>query len=379
MSEALAAGGSLRYTLAPMKRLLGLAAVSLSLTGCGDSGAGGSGRAPATAISLQPAQFLGNVPCLDAPGALRRYVATLIDVSDYREAGPPPGDFVIPSVGPVPCHQGVEFHQIEEGHQYEAEIEGYDREDIVALQVGSRIMVDAATGAVVAPRWTASCGRGFAGEERSDGGTAEAGMPPTGIGEGGTPDGGTVDASSPDAAGPVSMDAAPLVDAPAPMQSAMPADASTDAARFGYCSPTTVDGAPAGLDGPVCARALQTVPMRGCTPFRESAPSAVATGILVDVPSALVGLSCGDGVDQVAVYSVRIRGGEQLEQSVPCGEPVQFSDLEADAAYAFDVDAFGIEDAMPRWRTSCAAVTVEHVVVTAGCDPLRLVANDAGE
>jgi hypothetical protein len=334
---------------------------------------------PATAISLQPAQFLGDVPCLDAPGALRRYVATLIDVSHYGEAGPPPGDFVIPSVGPVPCHQGVEFHRIEEGHQYVAEIEGYDRKDIVALQVGSRIMVDSATGAVVSPRWTASCGRGVEGEGGSISG-AEAGAHDSGVLEGGAPEGGrTVDAGVPDAAGPASLDAGPGADATSPTESPVPADARPDAPRFLYCSPTTVDGAPAGLDGPVCARAQQTVPLRGCTPLRESAPSTVATGILVDVPSALVGLSCGEGVDQVAVYSVRIRGGAQPEQSVACGEPVQFSDLETDVTYTFDVDASGIEDITPRWRTSCVAVTVDRVVVTAGCDPLRPVATDAGE
>src|SRR5687768_16785639 len=63
-----------------------------------------------TLIEVNPADFLGAVPCLQADGAMRRYVATIFDVTPPEEgaagaggAEGPAENFQLPSSGPTPC------------------------------------------------------------------------------------------------------------------------------------------------------------------------------------------------------------------------------------------------------------------------------------
>jgi hypothetical protein len=120
-----------------------------------------------TLIEVSPAEFLGPVPCLPAAGAMRRYVATVFDVTpatteDGSGGAAPEGEaenFALPSSGPTPCTQPIATAFVLEGRRYAAEIEGYDRDDLQPLAPGARIMVDPDSGETVAPRWTTSCGR----------------------------------------------------------------------------------------------------------------------------------------------------------------------------------------------------------------------------
>jgi hypothetical protein len=152
-----------------------------------------------TLISVEPADLPGGVPCANADGALRSYVATVFDVeyeadgslvtasdSDVVGAGgaadqeaasqgldtpglcpadATPGTtprskngFVLPSSGPTDCRTPVAFSRVVDGHRYRAEVEGYDRPGLVALVAGARLMVDPTTGERVEPRWKWRCG-----------------------------------------------------------------------------------------------------------------------------------------------------------------------------------------------------------------------------
>jgi hypothetical protein len=151
------------------------------LGGCSDEEVPVVRIAHPTLVEVRPEEFLGAVPCIDAPGAMRRYVATVYDVGPEPEgegdgeggAGGASGDgedkgFALPSstikrgdalATPIPCTQRVGFSRIVEGHRYWAEVEGYDRDDLVALAPGSRVLYDPVTSERVPPRWTTECSR----------------------------------------------------------------------------------------------------------------------------------------------------------------------------------------------------------------------------
>lgn len=135
---------------APRAAVLALAAVALG--GCPESGDLNEDFTVPTSISVDPAGFLGDVPCSNAAGAMRSYVATVIDRTD------PAALFTLPSSPPTPCSTRVQFRFVVPGHLYSAEIDGYEqRADELTPYggegSGSRHLLDAA-GAPVEPRWT---------------------------------------------------------------------------------------------------------------------------------------------------------------------------------------------------------------------------------
>jgi hypothetical protein len=157
-----------------------LAALSMSsaLAGCDEDPVPTQGIAHPTLVEVAPSDFLGRVRCIDAPGAMRRYVATVYDV----DAFPNPDDessggagawseetvFALPSstvrrgdgkVTAIPCTQNVGFSRIVDNHRYYAEIDGYDRDDLIALAPGTRVLYDPETLERVEPRWTTSCSK----------------------------------------------------------------------------------------------------------------------------------------------------------------------------------------------------------------------------
>lgn len=143
---------------------------SFLLWGCGTSPSATTIDLPTT-VAVSSEDFRGAVPCGDAPGAMKSFVATLTDLGTEDE----PTSFTLPSsvvrsedlggrYGPVSCAQAAASSFVVAGHRYVAEVEAYDRTDLVALGAGSRTLVDAATGQYVAPRWTTSCGTGSAGQ-----------------------------------------------------------------------------------------------------------------------------------------------------------------------------------------------------------------------
>jgi hypothetical protein len=122
-----------------------------------------------TLIEVNPEEFLGRVPCLAAEGAMRRYVATVFDVSPLDDetgaAGAggaddgPVEDFALPSSGPTPCTAPIATAFVVPGRHYAAQVDAFDRQDIEPLAAGSRVMLDSESKEIVTPRWTTSCGR----------------------------------------------------------------------------------------------------------------------------------------------------------------------------------------------------------------------------
>lgn len=182
-----------------------------------------------TSVAVNPENFLGGgVACVES--GMRAYVATLTDVSAGGELE---SDFPLPSSAPTPCFLEVRFERVVIGREYVADVQGYDRDDIVPLGCypdnaagcgGSPVMVDRATGEYVAPRWTTSCGR-----HRTEPGV-DAGPPPE-----------TYDAGL---------------------------------REYGDCrGRAAAPGERPWLDGPVCVQSLVTIPVRGCDPLTDATPA----------------------------------------------------------------------------------------------------------
>jgi hypothetical protein len=113
-------------------------------------------------VVVYPARFLGQVPCLDTPGAAKRYVATLEDVTPnlFGQAGAAATSFALASSLPTSCNLPVAFGFVTPGHEYVADIQVYDRADIQPAAPGGSVMVDQSPAQLyVAPRWSTSCGR----------------------------------------------------------------------------------------------------------------------------------------------------------------------------------------------------------------------------
>jgi hypothetical protein len=146
--------------------LLGLAVGS----GCSSSSVAQSAVTHPTMVKLDPSTFLGGVPCSDEAGGMRRYVATLFDITEAADggaggadSGPGPAEgsagnpgFPLPSSLPTPCLAAVGFGFVVDGRRYRAEVDGYDRDDIEPRGAGTRQMVDVASRAVVPPHWRPS-------------------------------------------------------------------------------------------------------------------------------------------------------------------------------------------------------------------------------
>lgn len=193
-----------------MRRLLGfLGVLGALLTGSGcDDGGGSTELTRPTLVSADPARLSG-ASCGDQPGELATYVATLWDTTPFADApGYPNADcepscsyvdrnneiqrlsnedcwafmfgtltapedcdpdacnvtsfvdcdwFELPSSAPVPCEVPVGFSFVAIGHHYVGRIAGYERADLEPLTVGSNVMTDPDTGAVVAPSWVWAC------------------------------------------------------------------------------------------------------------------------------------------------------------------------------------------------------------------------------
>ncbi len=134
-------------------------ALGVVVLGCSDSRGGKRNDNP-TLVAVEPDAFLGDVPCLSSPGAMRRYVATLEDVTgDLGGEDADIDSFVLPSSPPVSCVVPVAFGFVVPDHRYVADVQGYDRTDLVPLAPGSPVMLTTDSGEVVEPRWTTSCGR----------------------------------------------------------------------------------------------------------------------------------------------------------------------------------------------------------------------------
>ncbi len=304
----------------------------VALAGCRDNRGSGTLDRPPTLVEVSPENFLGDVACLDAQGAMRRYVATLVDVT--ADAGFADG-FELPSSGPTSCRRRVSFGFVVPGHRYIARIQGFDVTDLRPLGTGSSVMVSG-NGETAPPRWTTTCGI-----ETRDGGTTmtDAG---TDAGDGGTT---TTDSDT---------------------------DAGTDAGDGGF--PTEV------VEPAVkAAQSVQfrTVPILGCAPLQEHFGSTTPTAIEIRLANALGNLSCGADLGQVAAFDAAIVGGP-LALPKACDEPLVIETAATGRLVEVDVRAFETGQTSPRWATTCFATAVDGVRVRASCDPLTEIDADAG-
>jgi len=310
--------------------------------GCASEGGGAAGIVHPTLVGVSPQDFLGDVPCADTPGAMRSYVATLIDVSgELGTDAEPVDEFRLPSAPPTSCKDAVAFNFVASGHRYIAEIRGYERafDDLTPLATGSAIMRDH-DGNVVEPRWTTSCGRvqnlrnavADAGtDSASEAGASEAG------------------ASEAGANGGVEAGTEPAPDAGLGAHHAL-----SGAAVVKMQSTTAV------------SRSLRYV--RACEPLVDHG-SLGDTGIAVRLQSALGALACGDGAGEVSRFrAVLTATGASAE--APCAESVVFAGLGPGIFHELFVDAFEKDQTAARWGTRCWRETQPGVTLEAICDPL---------
>lgn len=136
-------------------------AAFLAAAACSDSSnTTSTGGEYPTLLTIDPLLFRGSIPC-GAPG-LGTYVATVTDIS-VDAASPVASSYPTPCQSPVSFGSCLPSNQCTRSvvaiyHYYTAAIDGYDRDDITPAEPGQRQMVDAATGDVVLPRWTTTCG-----------------------------------------------------------------------------------------------------------------------------------------------------------------------------------------------------------------------------
>jgi hypothetical protein len=265
-----------------------------------------------TLVSVTPEDFLGSVPCVDAAGAMRSYVATIWDMGPRDApsamhdpaAAPQPEWFPLPSSGPVPCTQSVGFARVVPGNRYYAEIHGYDRPNLVQLLPSVDVLFDADSGERVAPRWSTQCTRSVRP------GTDEAPAMETGD-----------------------------------------ADDAGESEPFG-----------------VTARASTVRTIHGCNPLVDVEPRAL-TSVSVSLDAALGSLSCGDAEGAIARFEVQAPSGELL--TAACGESVTLEDV-ASGALVLPVLAYAASaaDDEPSFGTTCTATAAPGAAVSASCLPL---------
>jgi hypothetical protein len=294
----------------------GFTCLALGVTGCNDASTSTTGSTSYTStlyIYVRPADFLGDVLCSDAPGAMGSYVVTLIDRTD-------PAMKPVSSL-PTPCSQGVRFPDVigptvdddgndVKGHEYSAEIDGYEalageicpeggckdpngKVNYDALYSGTRKMQyaagTAAAGTKAVPRWLTACG-----------GTAET---------------------------------------------------NTKPAAFGITLLTA------------------------CEPLVDQGGSADVTAVEVDPMTALGSLKCAaDGVDGVAKLDILPVGGLGNALGLICGLPSVkvYSGPEVVPGKTLDfyVAAYKELDGPVTWGATCTAVVKKGLTVRAACLPL---------
>jgi hypothetical protein len=304
--------------LAPALRSTCFAALvtsAASAPGCAESGSRSS-RVNPTYIEVDPAEFLGDeVVCGTSRGALRWYVATLIDVTEDQ-------GFRLPSSPPTSCSQSVFFSGVvasgrtlsveHDAHRYIAEIEGYDSDTLKPRHEGSSVMVSG--GETVLPGWAGSCGT-----------RSSALLPLLGVDAG-----------------------------PAPIEDA---------------------GFRTQLEGPLEPYPGRTVTFRACQMQRLTESNGTGR-ITVSLTSALGNLRCGEGEGEVASFEVTLA---DETKGAACGESVAFGNLPAGAFLEFEVVALGASRAdagsdsgtsAPRWTTTCYQESVADQQLAARCDPL---------
>lgn len=293
-------------------------------SGCADgSGVGGEPPLP-TRMVVDPADFRGPVPCLDAPGAMRAYQATLFDVTEEIPGAISSEPFPLPTSSVVPCEVAVQFQFVVPGHRYVAHVAAFDIDpgDLRQPSPGFPAVTDE-NGRIVTPRWTTIChgtSSALAAAQGGDGGLGGA---------------------------------------------------------AGSSGASTPRGALAVTNA--------QVPVRGCEPLTDAGDSP--TGVLVQLTRALIDLECGDEPGQVASFVVEAPGlmpvsapcsGKAVLTPLPPDRDIELTVTAFGAAEEPMEGAGGAagapnEGTVPTWTTRCQARTAPGALVPASCDPLQPV------
>ena len=330
-----------------------LAALALAATGCEEDTTEvvTDDSSSSAALLFRLSDFLGDVPCSSAPGAMRSYVVTLVDRTrsdvcgdgvciapetaelcprdcaspapcgdgvcanegdDTAETCPVdcdgtlPAPFTLPSSIPTPCSQGVRFDEVAGNHRYSVLIDGYEAFSgelgptgwndpatrLDALASGSRHMVDTA-GIPVEPRWLGACGE--------------------------------------------------------------------------------------GLDERTLVSETGTSVVLTCDPLVDTATVPPQTAILVDPLGALGSLACAgdaaEGEPSVATFDIVSEDGLGNVLGLPCSkgtppQPYTGAALVPGAIFTFHVAAHAKSDEPPTWGAMCSAVVKAGLTVEAACLPL---------
>jgi hypothetical protein len=128
------------------------------------------------------------------------------------------------------------------------------------------------------------------------------------------------------------------------------------------------------LDGPVCAQDQEAIVMKGCAPLTDLSTTPTPTGVAVDLlGGALPGGSCTAPFGSVTTFSVAVRGTTISAEDARCGSSVELHGLVPGRPYIIDVTAsVGLEAGRASSvQTTCTAIPIAGVVVSAGCDPFR--------
>lgn len=272
------------------------------------------GSGTSAALLIRPVEFMGDVPCSAAPGAMRSYVVTVIDHLTVND--PDTGEvvaeysFTLASSIATSCAVGVRFDDIAELHSYTVQVDGYeaspdelcpegcwvdgettDKLQRVSRQSGIREQVLLADGTPAVPRWSASCGTGD--------------------------------------------------------------------------------------NDPTIAAATGTTLVGGCTKLVDLSDAPKVTAVTLDPLAALGTLECagfaGKGVPGVAAIDVTSEDGLPGYTNVACDgapKPLVFEGLTPGGVYTFFLAARAEQDGPVTWGATCTAVAEEGLTVGAQCTPL---------
>ena len=363
--------------------LLGL---GLAASGCVSSPGGDAPRIAPTLVAVAPEDFLGQVPCVDAPGGLRSYVVRLYDHGTTEE----PLDFELPAsvvrdnggvYRPVPCEQTAAFGHVVPGHKYSAVVDAYDRTDLRAQGPGSAILLDP-DGNYVAPRWTTRCGRDASGAPAA-GATISAfavtrfvrGCEPLAPSGPETPTQISVSLdglASPDACGSgpglierfsVRPEGDPGAALEASCGGSVTFGSLVPQTGYAFELQTFESGATIPLSGTTCFRVAQygaTVPA-ACDPLATTGTVAVDLGALL----AAWGQACGpDG----NVESITATLDTEVK-STPCTDGSLRFDGKAPGSYSVGISSSLFGD-VPGPAAVCAVEVEPGLVATAICTPI---------
>lgn len=131
----------------------------VSALGCSSSNSNVLAPEAQTLLGVNAADFMAAGSC---GVTVQVYVATLRDMTGADNVdlslvnlSTSSAPFVVGSSAPTPCDESIVFSNVIVSHAYEVDLDGYNRSDILPVNLGASVMF--AGSQYVAPRWTAAC------------------------------------------------------------------------------------------------------------------------------------------------------------------------------------------------------------------------------